>query len=1137
MTDYSLWEVIKNGNKVVTKTVRAVEQPYEPTTEEEKLDRKIEMKAIGTLLMALPNKDQLKFHSYQDAKLLMEDIEKSTNSTSSTNEANNTAYEVSITHTQGSTVNSTSVDNLSDAVIYAFLVSQPNSTQLAREDLEQINLDDLEEMDLQWEMAMLIIRARRERERDELKLTLKRYQNSSKSLNTLLESQVSDKDKSGLGYKAASPAIENFVNSSKMIENQENIRSRSDKGYHAVPSPYTGNYIPPKPDLMFIDEQVESESVDIVSTVSSSAIKTVESKVESVDVKNKGVCSTVETKPVKKNNLSLPIIKDWISDDESEVEFKPKVEDKNQNGVAKRKNKTLIEAARTMLVDSKFPTTFWEEAVNTACYVLNRALVIKPHNKIPYELIRGRPPLIDFMKPFGCPVTILNTRDNLRKFDKKAYEGFFVGYFMVRNGPYWLFDIDSLTISMNYVPVLVVFQTNGIVGTKDNIVAGQAKKKKEPKQEYILIPICTTDPLISQVPIGTLINDTRIFGNAYDDEAVEEEVDKDNMVSSYTIPDVPLTKYLKDHPKDQAIGTKWVFRNKKDERGIVIKNKARLVAQRHTQEEGIDYDELFAPVARIEAIRLFFAYDSFKDFVVYQMDVNSDFLYEKIEEEVYVCQPPGFEDPNFPDKVYNVKKALYGLHQPPRACTLMEPNKALVKDAEAEDVDVNLYRSMIGSLMYLTAYRLDITFTVCACVRDSLFDLEAYFDSDYDRASLEKKSITGGCQFLGKRLISWQCKKQTIVVNSTTEANNVATASCYGQVLWIQNQMLDYEINLMNTKIYIDNENETVYKEWKDKMEMAIITASSLEAEQDNVNINRTQSMQHLMSLFLRELVEVVVPGTATLPNDTIFKELTRMSAKTTSWNEFSSTMVSAIICLANNQKFNFSKYIFDHMVKHLKGGVKFLMFLRFLQLFLDKQVEGMAKHKEIYVISFHTKKIFADIKRQGQEDAFKQGKSIKEIDQDAETALVIESQGRMHDANLFGVDDLEVTDASVEVSVAPTTATTADVDDELTLEKTLFAIKAAKPKLFQLLSQHQKLKEHDKVADDDIAELKRCLEIVSEDDDDVEIKATPMSSKSPTIVDYKIYREGKKIYFKIIIANGNSQNNLTFRTMFKNLN
>ncbi|GJV11675.1 hypothetical protein Tco_1353216 [Tanacetum coccineum] len=175
----------------------------------------------------------------------------------------------------------------------------------------------------------------------------------------------------------------------------------------------------------------------------------------------------------------------------------------------------------------------------------------------------------------------------------------------------------------------------------------------------------------------------------------------------------------------------------------------------------------------------------------------------------------------------------------------MEPNKALIKDEEVEDVDVHLYRSVIGSLMYLTAFRPDITFAVCACVwfqvtlkishlhavkrifrylkgqpklglwypRDSPFDLEAFSDSDYARASLDRKSTTEGCQFLGKRLISWQCKKQTIVANSTTKAEYVVAANCYRQVLWIQNQMLDYGFNFMNTKIYIDNESTILYCE------------------------------------------------------------------------------------------------------------------------------------------------------------------------------------------------------------------------------------------------------------------------------------------------------------------------------------
>nr|GEZ64041.1 putative ribonuclease H-like domain-containing protein [Tanacetum cinerariifolium] len=147
--------------------------------------------------------------------------------------------------------------------------------------------------------------------------------------------------------------------------------------------------------------------------------------------------------------------------------------------------------------------------------------------------------------------------------------------------------------------------------------------------------------------------------NAVDENIVYGCADDPNMLVSH----VPTTRIHKDHPLNQVIRDL----NKKDERGIVIKNKARLVAQGYTQEKRIDYNEVFAPVARIEAIRLFLAYALFKDFVVYQMDVKSIFFSDKIEEEVYVCQPLGFEDPDFPNRVYKVEKALYGLHQVPRA--------------------------------------------------------------------------------------------------------------------------------------------------------------------------------------------------------------------------------------------------------------------------------------------------------------------------------------------------------------------------------------------------------------------------------------------------------------------------------------
>ncbi|GJV20611.1 putative ribonuclease H-like domain-containing protein [Tanacetum coccineum] len=557
-----------------------------------------------------------------------------------------------------------------------------------------------------------------------------------------------------------------------------------------------------------------------------------------------------------------------------------------QNGVAERKNKTLIEATRTMLADSKLPTTFWTKAVNTACYVHNRVLVIKPHNKTPYELFNGRPPTISFMRPFRCPVTILNTLDHLGQAGKKTVPSH--EYILL---PLWTPDLpisSSLKSSDDKVTDDVEKKT-----TKDP--AKEDDKDDKDLREFESSPvntagtkdvdinstnsIYTASPLVNfdglsyfnanppDDPKMPNLEDTNIFGGAYDDEDFVARGDMNNLESFIHVSPIATTRVHKDHLVEQIIGdlhsapqtrkmTKnyeehepkkviqaltdpsWIEamqdellqfklqKNKKDERGIVVRNKARLVAQSYTQEEGIDYDEVFAPVARIEAIRLFLAYASFMNFVVYQMDTKSAFLYGKIEEEVYVCQPPGLEDTDFPSRVYKVMQKedgifisqdkyvdeilkKFGFSTIRIASTPMETSKPLLKDAEAKDVDVHLYRSMIGSLMYLTSLRPNIMFVVCACARiqvtpkvshlhavkrifrnlkgqpklglwypkDSPFDLEAYTDSDYAGASLDRKSTTGGCQFLRSRLISWECKKQTVVANSTTEAQYIAAAN------------------------------------------------------------------------------------------------------------------------------------------------------------------------------------------------------------------------------------------------------------------------------------------------------------------------------------------------------------------------
>nr|GEV52911.1 hypothetical protein [Tanacetum cinerariifolium] len=495
-----------------------------------------------------------------------------------------------------------------------------------------------------------------------------------------------------------------------------------------------------------------------------------------------------------------------------------------QNGIAKRKNRTLIEAARTMLADSLLPIPFWAEAVNTACYVQNIMLLTKPQKR----------PLMNFY---------MNTDgDSVFSETEPEFEG---------RKPESEVNVSS----------------SGSAQSKKH----DDKTKREAKGKSYVESLTEYRNLSAE--FEDFSNNSINENNAVDTLVPVVGQLSPNITSTFSA--VVPSNAAASPTHEKAICTKWVFRNKKDERGIVVKNKAQLA--------------------------------SFMGFMVYQMDVKSALMYGTIEEEVYVCQPLGFEDPDYPDKVYKVVKALYGLHQAPRAwqkgdillvqiyvddiifgstnkdlckafeklmkdkfqmssmgeltfflglqvkqkkdrifishgkyvaeilrkfgltdgksaSTPIDTEKPLLKDPDGEDVDVHTYRSMIGSLMYLTSSRQDIMFAVCACAhfqvtpkashlhavkrifryfkgkphlglwypKDSPFNLVAYSDSDYVGPSLDKKSTTGGCQFLGCRLISWQCKKQTVMATSSTKAKYVVAASCCAQVLWIQNQLLDY---------------------------------------------------------------------------------------------------------------------------------------------------------------------------------------------------------------------------------------------------------------------------------------------------------------------------------------------------------
>nr|GEW22921.1 ribonuclease H-like domain-containing protein [Tanacetum cinerariifolium] len=462
-------------------------------------------------------------------------------------------------------------------------------------------------------------------------------------------------------------------------------------------------------------------------------------------------------------------------------------------------------------------------------------------------------------------------------------------------------------------------------------------------------------------------------------ESMQEELLQFKLQKVWVLVDLPNGK--------RAIGSKWVFRNKKDERGIVIKNKARLVAQGHTQKEGIDYDEVFTPVARIEAIWLFLAYASFMGFMVYQMDVKSAFLYgTKLKKKYMFVKLQDLKTLIILIRFTRWSKQSMGcINLQELASTSIKTEKPLLKDHDGEDVDVHIYISMIGSLMYLTSSRPDIMFAVCACARfqvtpkvshlhavkrifrylkskphlglwyprDSPFNLVAYSDSDYAEASLDRKSTIGGCQFL---------------VNAV---RHFLTTVSYELMLFGLLNVVVVHLMLLVKKV-----NDAV----------------QLHALIDGKKVVVSEA------IIRRDLHLDDADGVECLPNEEIFKELARigyekpppkltfykaffstqwkcfihtivqcLSAKRTAWNEFSCSIASAVICIATGRKFNFSKYIFDSMVRNVDSPSKFLMYSRFLQVVMDNQVDDITTHNTRYTSPALTQKVFANIRRVGK--------------------------------------------------------------------------------------------------------------------------------------------------------------------------
>ncbi|GJX15993.1 putative ribonuclease H-like domain-containing protein [Tanacetum coccineum] len=720
------------------------------------------------------------------------------------------------------------------------------------------------------------------KEKDDLKLKLENFEESSKNLTKLINSQISAKDKAGLGYDSQmndSEVVHTVFNSRESDVNDSlvNDRFKTGEGFHAVPPPYTRNYMPARPDLSFVrldDSVYKTRSGQVlVNAVKQSSLRAATS------ISTARPINTVA--PKSKVNDALPKTYSYFK------ARSPVRRAFNQKSAAKTNN--LNEKVKTAKVNNV--TTAGPKAVvsatkgngenvvkSSACWIwrptgngIKKGVLVLPETPNKMELLKeewdtnkaARTMLADsIITYYNLGEAVFNTRT--RKVEENLHINFLENKPNVAGSrPDWLFNIDLLTNSMNYEPVTVGNQTNKNVGIKDNVDAYYWLGNLLMADDF------PTDPLMPDLEDTTDLLNTGIFSGAYDDEDVGAEAYLNNLETTMNVSHIPTTRIHKDHLKDQIIG---------DINSATQTRRMTKITKEHAM-----------------------------------MDVKSAFLYGTIKEEVYVCQPPGFEDPQFPNKVYKVEKALYGLHQAPRAwyetlstyllenrfrrgtidktlfikkekgdillvqvyvddiifgstkmslcvefeqmmhkrfqifyagsltfflglqttSTPIETNNALLKDEEAEDVEVHLYRSMIGLLMI--KYKLGLWYP-----RDSPFDLEAFFDSDYAGASLDRKSTTGGCQFLGKRLISWQCKKKTIVANSTTEAEYVVAATnCCGQAKHIEymkcvkSQIPRQAKRGRDTKIPKSGGppekvgDEDVHKELGDRMERAATTIAS----------------------------------------------------------------------------------------------------------------------------------------------------------------------------------------------------------------------------------------------------------------------------------------------------------------------
>nr|GEV40927.1 retrovirus-related Pol polyprotein from transposon TNT 1-94 [Tanacetum cinerariifolium] len=545
-----------------------------------------------------------------------------------------------------------------------------------------------------------------------------------------------------------------------------------------------------------------------------------------------------------------------------------------QNGVVERWNRTLVEAAQTMLLASKLSLFFWAEAIAIACYTQNRSIIISTHGKTPYHIINDRKPSIKHLYIFCCICYITRDGENLDKMKEKGDQYILKAsdYDNSDPGPQLqnvyssanAYDSSQQELGLLFGPLYDEFFNAGsnsqdkqpstniqptsnpstptYVHAEENIDY-QAEREHIPDDEFTN-PFCTP---VQEVAESSSHNIEQVHRNPSRSVQTRRKLATDPEMCMFTLTvSTAKPKNIKEAMADSA----WIeamqeelyqFDRLQDEDQTVIRNKERLVAKGYAQEVGIDFEESFSPVERLEAVQIFITYAAHKSFPIYQMDVKTAFLNGPLKDEVNVAQPDGFVDPDHLEKVYRLRKALYGLKQAPRAwydellkfltsksftkgqsiVTPMAAKPRLDADLSENPVDQTDYRSKIGSLMYLTSSRPDIVQAVCFCARYQSrptgkhlkevkrifrylrgtvnmglwypkgfsFEQIDFLDADHVGCIDSRKSTSGGIQFLGDKLVSWMSKKQNCTAMSSAEAKYVALSASCAQVMWMRTQL------------------------------------------------------------------------------------------------------------------------------------------------------------------------------------------------------------------------------------------------------------------------------------------------------------------------------------------------------------